>query len=273
MSITPNIPGQLYRDNGRNETCQPLLLFISIALIAVSTLQVYGQSQPQIPNSIAESGDAAGFAKAAERDVSELQDGITVSQWKANHAGQERDIPPAPGAPECVSLKSTERLSSGGQINRLVSFYPPEAPSPAVLPKSRGKKLTDETCLLGQIRIEMSTASPDAAHASSEAIMQEFVRVYGPIRYGKLRWLLNAQWQLGKVDVISDYNTDGPYVYMEAGLPISNPSVKPDPKRSPDRAGELAEFRRVVTSANIDSLISNRIRHAVISNVRPRAAL
>ena len=235
------------------------LLFISIALIAVSILEVYGQSQPQIPNSIAESGDAAGFAKAAERDVSELQDGITVSQWKANHAGQEREIPPAPGAPECVSLKSTERLPGGGLITRLVLFYPPDAPTPAILPNWRGKKLIDETCLLGQIRIEMSTASPEAARTSSEAIMQELVRVYGPIEYKKMRWVLNAQWRLGQVDVISDYNTDGPYVYMYAGLPISNPSVKPDPRRNPDRPGELAEFRRALASANIDPSISSRM--------------
>ena len=212
------------------------LLFISIALIAVSILEVYGQSQPEIPNSIAESGDAAGFAKAAERDVSELQDGITVSQWKANHAGQEREIPPAPGAPECMSLKSTEKLPGGGLITRLVSFYPPDAPTPAILPKWRGKKLIDETCLLGEIRIEMSTASPEGARTSSKAIMQELVRVYGPIEYKKMRWVLNAQWRLGKVDVISDYNTDGPYVYMDAGLRISNPSVRFDSKREPDQS-------------------------------------
>jgi hypothetical protein len=235
------------------------LLFISIALIAVSILEVYGQSQSQIPNSIAESGDAAGFAKAVERDVSELQDGITVSQWKAIHAGQEREIPPTPGAPECVSLKSTERLPGGGLITRLVLFYPPDAPTPAILPNWRGKKLIDETCLLGQIRIEMSTASPEAARTSSEAIMQELVRMYGPIEYKKMRWVLNAQWRLGKVDVISDYNTDGPYVYMYAGLRISNPSVRFDSKRGPDRAGELAEFRRAVASANIDPSISNRM--------------
>jgi hypothetical protein len=245
-----------------------LLLFISIALIAVSILKGYGQSRTRIPNSIAGTGDAARFAKAVERDVSELQDEITVSQWKANHPGQEKEISPAPGAPECVGLKSTERLSGGGQIDRLVSFYPPEAPTPAILPNWRGKKLIDETCLLGEIRIEMSTASPEAARASSEAIMQELVRVYGPIEYKKMRWVLNAQWRLGNVDVISDYNIDGPYVYMDAGLRISNPSVRFDPKRGPDRAGELAEFRRAVASANIDPSISNRMEELYELDIR-----
>ena len=104
-----------------------LPLFISIALVAVIILGVYRHparglaAQPQVPNSIGESADAAGFAMAAERDISELQDGITVSQWKTHHVGQDKEIPARPGSLECVSLKSEARIS-GGRITRLVLF-------------------------------------------------------------------------------------------------------------------------------------------------------
>jgi len=260
-------------------TTRRIFLLLSIGIVLTVTIYFVvrrhsvhtSASLPQTRSSNAKSVDPADFAMAAEGAVSELQDGITVSHWKANHVGQDKEILTEPSTSECVSLKSEARLSDGARIIRLVTFYPPPAPTPAVLPNLRGQRLIDETCVLGQIRIETSVPSADAGHAITEAVEHRFVTNYGLNAEKKSKWQTAIRWQFGKLEIASDYDAkpglnpdapgqliQGPLVYVNAKLPIPELAEMPAPPR-PDRSRLLAEFHQAVATTNIDASISVRM--------------
>jgi hypothetical protein len=91
--------------------------------------------QPNVEPPTGDWGDAPNFAVAADRAISELHEGITVNEWTAHHPGATKIDPASIGiGGECVILAETATLADGAQVARLVSFNPPHAPSPAVLP-------------------------------------------------------------------------------------------------------------------------------------------
>lgn len=140
-------------------------------------------SQPKVEPPTRDWSDAPNFAVAADRAISELHEGITVNEWMAHHPGAKRVDPASIGVGgECVILGETATLADGAQIARLVSFNPPRAPSPAVLPTLQGESLINETCTMSMVQVEVRVPDEAAGRAAQRTVNQEFNGTYGPSR-------------------------------------------------------------------------------------------
>ena len=126
--------------------------------------------------------DATAFALAAESEVAQLHEGVTLAQWMSERGEREgwRRIPEEPvtptslPGPECLSYWRTAKLPSGVGVTEAVYFYSPPAPSPAVFPTLSGQELISG-CVLTIVRLEAAAATSDFAPAlQKEAERQEF---------------------------------------------------------------------------------------------------
>ncbi len=89
--------------------------------------------------------DESAFASLAEADVSQLHECIILAQWMDLHKSEGWETSTDEAYFDCRTLVRTEALPSGRQITRMVYFYPPEAPTPAVFPSLAGQELVDHT--------------------------------------------------------------------------------------------------------------------------------
>jgi len=148
------------------------------AAVLASTLPLTAQT-PQV-----DSPDATAFASIAEREVSQLHEGITLAQWMDARGKSEHWVPKKPeieltgSGQECLSLLRTEPLPSGARITQAVYFYPPLASSPAAFPTSSGQDLINN-CVLGMVRMEGDAPTPEAGHVWDQAAWQQLTKQYG----------------------------------------------------------------------------------------------
>ncbi|HUA18481.1 MAG TPA: hypothetical protein VMB25_07030 [Bryobacteraceae bacterium] len=193
----------------------------------------------------AETSDAEVFARIAGREVSQLHECIPLAQWLASRRKKERwetrkpEIVPTETHLECLSLVKTEALPSGAKVTRALYFYPPSAPTPAILPASNEAKLIS-SCTLGMIRVEAEVLTPEIGRDLEQAVRRRFTREYGdsagntrpdtafwsPGSYGGgARWIHNAEIVAG-YDSKPGLDVDapgqlmlGPVVFVGARLP------------------------------------------------------
>jgi hypothetical protein len=138
-------------------------------------------SQPIVQPPSGDWGDAPNFAVAADRAISELHEGITVNEWTAHHPGGTKIDPASIGiGGECVILGEKATLEDGTHVARLVSFNPPQAPSPAVLPSMQGESLINETCTMSMVQVEVRVSDEAAGRAAQRTVNQQFDSTYGP---------------------------------------------------------------------------------------------
>jgi hypothetical protein len=155
----------------------------------------------------------AEFASAARDTINQLDGAVTLTQWKTLHSGEKSSQ--SKGF-ECLSLEKADTLPSGGQVLRRAYFYPPPAPSPAILPTWSGQELMDRACTLAIIWMETPAPSPEAGHALAEAVELEFTKKYGEPRrdligvqnygfQGSGAWKEVAWWLAGDTQIVSSY--------------------------------------------------------------------
>ncbi len=210
-------------------------------------------------------GDAPTFAVAADRAISELQEGITVNQWTKRHPGATKIDAASIGiGGECVILAERATLADGAQVARLVSFNPPRAPSPAVLPKLRGEDLISETCTMSMVQLQMKVPDEAAGRAAQRTVNQRFDFRYG--RGGQI-----GVWHSGAIEIVNAYDSHlrlafdagkpkfGPGAYVWAYLPFWKELIFPDAQIGNDPEAESAQFRRALAIASVEAGISGRI--------------
>jgi hypothetical protein len=223
-------------------------------------------SQAKAEPSAGELGDSPNFAVAADRALSELREGITVTEWKAHHPGATKIDTASIGiGGECVILAEWATLADGAQIARVVSFNPPRAPSPAVLPTLQGESLINESCTMSKIEVEVKVADEAAGRAAQRTVNQQFDATYGPSEDQV------GVWHSGSVEIINAYDSGhrlafdtgkpkfGPAAYVWAYLPFWKQLMFPDSQNSDDPQADSVQFRRAVAIAGIDPVISGRM--------------
>jgi hypothetical protein len=223
-------------------------------------------SQPKVEPTTGDWGDAPNFAVAADRAISELHEGITVSAWTAHHPGATKIDPASIGiGGECVILAETATLADGTQVARLVSFNPPHAPSPTVLPSLQGESLINETCTMSMVQVEVKVSDEAAGRAAQRTVNQQFDSTYGPSDDQV------GVWHSGPIEIINAYDSGhrlafdtgkpkfGPAAYVWAYLPFWKQPMFPDSQNTDDPASDSVQFRRALAIAGGDAAISDRM--------------
>jgi hypothetical protein len=258
------------------------LLSFSLAAFATAILASRFPLEAQAPN--AESSDATAFASIAEREVSQLQEGITLAKWMDARGKREHWETVKPemmaGGPdeECLSLRHIEALPSRATVVRALYFYPPPVPSPFVFPRLRGSELL-ATCALAIVRVEVEASTPEFGRAIAQAVSQRFTKTYGesvgaqgvhlgrPDVWGRdvLRWVPHAEIT-SNYDAKPGLNHDapgqlleGPVVRVFAQLPYIADLGNRSPMRRQSRSLEEVEFRRAVAAAGVNVALSQRM--------------
>lgn len=223
-------------------------------------------SQPKVEPPTDDWADAPNFAVAADRAISELHEGVTVNEWTAHHPGATK-VDPASVAigDECVILAEWATLTDGAQVARVVSFNPPRAPSPAVLPTLQGESLINETCTMSEIEVQVKVSDEAAGRAAQRTVNQQFNSTYGPSEDQV------GVWHFGSIEIINAYDSGkrlvfdtgkpkfGPAAYVWAYLPFWKQLMFPDSQNSDGLQADSVQFRRAVAIAGADAAISDRM--------------
>ena len=176
-------------------------------------------SQPKAAPFVGELGDSPNFAVAAERAMSELHDGTTVTEWMAHHPGAGKIDGASIGiGGECVILAETATLRDGAQVARLVSFNPPRAPSPAVLPILQGESLINDTCTMSMVQIEVKVSDEAAGRSVQRAVNRQLNSTYGPSADQV------GVWHSGPIEIVNAYDS-GHRLAFDTGKPKFGPAA------------------------------------------------
>jgi hypothetical protein len=285
-----------------------LVLFLAIAIFVIVALVFNHQAElvgviarPQVsaggehqPGPLAPRNAFVGppeFAPAADREISQLHEGITLAKWTElqgkENVGKEKHVKDS----DCVNLEKTQTLPAGGQITRTVYFIAPRAPSPAVLPTLTGQELINATCTLAMIRVATKAATPEAGHALAVAGHQQFELKYGAnARTSNINTGLRGS--LTPLDIVRGpaglevsfgYNPDFAPVTPEHAVLVGSAAVMGMLPRVHDttigfryRAIEYTQFHRALSMAGVDGAISARMEmvyeEAYKMNVFPQLA-
>jgi hypothetical protein len=239
--------------------------------------------------------DASAFALAAESEVAQLHDGITLTRWLRERGEREgwRKIPEEPvtststPGPECLSYWRTAKLPSGAETTLAVYFYPPPAPSPAVFPTLSAQELING-CVLTVVRLEAAAVTSDFVpalerdaraqefgNALDQAVRQRFTKLYGEsigrkddAVWGRGSILLRnaARWIHGG-EIISGYDPQGspfgqlvsaPAVFVHAQLQMSGQAKHDHSETYGARSIPKSQFHRAVALAKADAALSRR---------------
>lgn len=223
--------------------------------------------------------DEIAFASVAEREVAQLDNPTTLGGWLGLHGKDERWVKSADTFNvDCVSFVRREWLPSGAIVGRAIYFYPPQAPSPSVLPKLTGQELRN-TCTLGEVRVEAQSRTAETGHKMAQAVEERFARNYGSSvgmnsvpfwgrdyhAGGAARWIHNAEIvsgydaKPGRDMSTPDEVVGGPVAFVHARLPIVyelEHEACCTPKAYRYRSIEKMEFHRAVTVAGVGAILS-----------------
>jgi hypothetical protein len=223
--------------------------------------------------------EESAFASLAEADVSQLHEGITLAQWMDLHGKNESWEKSTDEAYfDCRAFVKTETLPSGRQITRMVYFYPPEAPTPAVFPTLGGQELINRTCELALVRVQTRTSTRQDGRALAQAVQQQFAKKYGDsigmkgVGFrGSGAWDDAARW-MATSEIVSAYNptkaadmSDDPSadsVFVFARLPIVYKIERNACCAMKDyryRSIENTQFHRAIEIVGVDATLSKRI--------------
>ncbi len=258
--------------------------FLAFLLPALVSAILASRLPLQAQTSNTESSDATAFALIAEREVSQLHEGITLAQWMNTRGKSERWETTKPemlaGGPdeECMSLRRMDALPSGGVVARAFYFYPPPAASPFVFPTLRGPELL-ATCTLAIVRIEAEAATPEIGRAMTQAVSRQLTKLYGDGLDENARrraglWGQGISAWNPHAEITAQYDAkpgldpdapgqliQGPVAQVSARLPnIANLGNR-GPMTTRTRPLKEAEFRRAVAAAGVDGKLSQRMEN------------
>ena len=232
------------------------------------------QPQPQTQVSTSVPDEPTTFASIVASEVSQLQDGITLAKWMAargtpevwNKRPEEEVTATQSPGPECRSYMKVDTLPSGATIVRLLYFYPPPIPSPALFPTLSGRDLID-TCIAAMVEITAEATTSEGDHALDQAVRQRLSKQYGEsVGTNDMRF-----WERGldrsadrwidanNKEIIAGYDAQGLDVFVHVRLPMLGGMPRALPQDSQYLATEIAQFHRAVALAGVDGALSGRL--------------
>jgi hypothetical protein len=268
-----------------------------IGLFALIVTVVFGADfailhRGQLRSAFANQLDKAAFAALAEAEVSQLREGITLAQWMDQRGKSEGRAPSTDEADsDCRTLAKTTTLPSGRQVTRIVYFYPPQAPGPAIFPTLGGQELINHTCTLAMVRIQTQTPTWQDSRAFTQAFQRRFTKKYG-VGVGMMGthfsggtdWMDSARWMAG-FEVVSAYDPRGmaeaaydPYAasaFVFARLPVVYKTEQDaccSSKAYRYRAIEDAQFHRAIEIAGVDADLAGRVVNLYEALLRANAS-
>ena len=262
----------LHREAGHN-VAAPVL---AKKPVAPTVSQPAPQSeQPQAQPSIGAPDDASVFASIAEREVSQLHEGSTLAKWLDARGKPddwektpERETTPTdqPG-PECLSYMKGDTLPSGTRIVRVLYFYPPPVPSPAIFPTLSSQDLIN-TCVAAMVEVDAEATTPEGDHALDQAARLRLTKQYGesigmkdvPF-WGRSydrdadRWI-----DPNNNEIVAGYKSQVLDVFVHARMPLAQGSHLNAVNPYRHLSMEPAQFRRAVAAAGLDAALSQRMQ-------------
>ncbi|SRR6266478_1460628 len=257
---------------------------------AISPQVVREQARTRIENpqataptqtSSRDSTDATAFVSIAEREISQLDKKTTLAQWLILHGKDERWVKSTdPNGLECLRLVKRGWLPSGAIVAQAVYFYPPPAPSPAILPALSGQALMNSTCTLGMVRVEAQARTEELGRTLAQAVRQQFTKNYGESvgmksvpfwgrgYYDADRWIHNAEIvagydrKPGRDITTPNEVVGGPVAFVHARLPVVHElehGACCTLKAYHYRPIENAAFHRTVEMAGVDPVLSRQL--------------
>jgi hypothetical protein len=219
--------------------------------------------------------DGNALVSIVDSQLADFREGITLGQWIGTRDQSENWQPSDDKAGfVCRTFTSIETLPSGLQVTRMLYFYPPDAPTPAVLPEESGQGLINQTCQLAEVRVHVPTTVERNGHFFEQTLQKHLDEKYGArmslkgIRYRFEKE--SAGWQANPMEIITTYEpqargNDGASmaaVEVFARLPAArDDEERPDHvlKMYRHRAIENDQFHRSVAIAAVDATLTDRV--------------
>jgi len=227
------------------------------------------------PEPDATGDEASALASVVDSELADFHEGITLGQWIGAHDRAENwQTSDDKAFVACRTFVKTETLPSGRRVTRMLYFYPPDAPKPAVLPEESGQRLIDQTCRLAELQVRTPTTVYRNGHFLEQFLQQHLGEKYGPgISLKRTRYRFEkeaAGWQVDSMKIITDYeprarDNNGASmaaVEVSARLPAAyDDEEKPDHgmKMYRYRSIENDQFQRALAKAALDKAITDRV--------------
>jgi hypothetical protein len=239
----------------------------------ISTGSEVTAEPPTEPDATAD--EASALASVVDSQLADFHEGITLGQWIGTRDQSDNwQTSDDKAYVACRTYTNTEELPSGLQVTRTLYFYPPDAPTPAVLPTEGGQRLMNQTCQLAEVKAHVPATLERDGHLLEQFLQQHLDGKYGPrMSLERTRYQFEkeaAGWQVGSMKIITDYeprarDNDGTSlaaVEVSARLPAAyDDEEKPDYglKMYRYRSIESDQFQRAVGIAALDKAITHRV--------------
>ena len=168
------------------EQAAPIAEPVSVASprAPVSELQAGTSSGPEViagSEPEATGDEASALASVVDSQLADFHEGITLGQWVGTRDQSENwQTSDDKAYVACRTYTSTEALPSGLQVTRTLYFYPPDVPTPAVLPTESGQRLINQTCQLAEVKVHVPATVYRNGHFLEQFLKQRLDEKYGP---------------------------------------------------------------------------------------------
>jgi hypothetical protein len=247
----------------------------------VSEPQAGMSTGPQVttvysPEPDATGDEASALASVVDSQLAGFHEGITLGQWVGQRDQSENwQTSDDKAYVACRTYTNTEALPSGLQVTRTLYFYPPDAPTTAVLPTESSQRLIDQTCRLAEVKVHIPATLERNGHFLEQFLEKHLDEKYAtrmslkgsPYRFGKD----SASWKAGSMEIIASYNPlarDNNNVSLAAVEIVARLPVAYDDEDKPDyemmkmyryRSIENDQFHRAIAIAALDKALTDRV--------------
>jgi hypothetical protein len=219
--------------------------------------------------------EASALASVVDSQLADFHEGITLGQWigtrdKSDNWQTSDDRAYA----ACRTYTNTEELPSGLQVTRTLYFYPPDAPTPAVLPTESGQRLINQTCQLAEVKAHVPAMLERDGHFLEQFLQQHLDEKYGPrMSLERTRYQFEkeaAGWQVGSMKIFAAYNAlarDNDGASMAALEVVARLPAAYDDEEKPNyglkmyryRSIESDQFHGAIGIAALDKAVTDRV--------------
>ena len=227
------------------------------------------------PERDATSEEARALASVVDSQIADFHEGITLGQWIGERDQAENwQTSDDKAFVACRTFTKTETLPSGRQVTRMLYFYPPDVPTPAVLPEQSGQRLLNQTCQLAEVKVHVPATVERNGHFFEQFLQRHLDEKYGP-RMSLKRTSYQfekeaAGWKIGSIEIFAAYDPPArdnnsvskAAVEVAARVPAAYAAEeKPDygMKMYHYRSIENDQFHRAVAIAALDTALTDRV--------------
>lgn len=228
-----------------------------------------------LPEPDATADEASSLASMVDSQLADFHEGITLGQWIGTHDQSENwQTSDDKGFVVCRTFIKTETLPFGRQVMRTLYFYPPDAPTPAVLPEESGQRLLNQTCRLAEVQVRTPATVYRNGHFLEQFLQQHLGKKFGPgISLKRTRYQFEkdaAGWKDGSMEIFAAYHSQArdnngvsmAAVEVSARLPAAyDDEEKPDHgmKMYRHRSIENDQFHGAIALAAVDGSLRERM--------------